>query len=90
MTRFYVGQRVRIVGIEYFGCLTSPRGLEAIVTGIGSFFGELSGINYTHEVSTGSRKILVNSYEIEPATDSYDLSTWDKCVWQPEHLRANA
>lgn len=25
--------------------------------------------------------------QLEPATDSYDVTTWDSCVWRPEHLR---
>lgn len=25
-----------------------------------------------------------------PITDCYDLSTWDQCVWRPEHMRTEA
>lgn len=27
---------------------------------------------------------------LEPATDSYDLASWDTCIWKPEHLRVKA
>lgn len=92
MARFHVGQRVRIVSDEYHGEAENPRGIEAVVTGIGSFIGPYSGIDYTYKVNAGDRPILVNSHEIEPITDSNELVSWESMrdLWVPEHLRIKA
>ena len=92
MSRFYVGQRVRIVGRDYFGKGENPSGLEAVISqGPGSFLGPCTGRPYTWIVrTTTGREIWANSSDLEPATDSYDVVSWKDCVWQPEHLRVGA
>lgn len=92
MSKFRVGQRVRIVGTEYHGPGNGPCGQEATIEqGPGAFKGPWSGIVYTWIVMTVTgRRIWANSEELEPATDSYDVVSWDTCVWKPEHLRVGA
>lgn len=91
MSRFYVGQRVRAVGM-WDGPGPSPTGMEGVITDKGQRLLSLSTgrlYDWLVRLSDGT-DILADSHELEPITDSYDKTTWDQCVWMPEHLRVGA
>ncbi len=86
MARFYVGQRVRIVGCEdKIG--EKQIGREATVN-------ELACMNMARE--SGYIGVTIDSIDdwcflpehLEPILDDgRQLSTWSECAWQPPHLR---
>lgn len=91
MSRFYVGQRVRIVFSLVpweFGHLV---GLEGSVMSIDE--DRLSGCKYALDIDGfGSRDQFGNSYwyrpeQLEPAADSNSVVSWSECAWKPHHLR---
>ena len=91
MSRFYVGQRVRIVSCD------DPEDLEAMsMIGREAVVDSLDVMN--EEDVTGNVGVTIDGddewcfwpHELEPITDSYDKSTWDQCIWKPEHLRVGA
>jgi hypothetical protein len=88
MAKFYIGQHVRLVG-KWEGKGHSRTGEEAtILEGPGEFIGPNSGRLYTWRLrSETCEKIIANSDELEPATDSNDMVEWNECLWCPEHLR---
>lgn len=66
MSRFFVGQRVRIVGLEYSGPSPHPKGLEGRIVEYGEMWPP-SGISYDWSVTTDcGRSFLANSDELEP------------------------
>lgn len=92
MSRFYVGQRVRIVR-----CIrienASFVGREAVVTEVRRFAhweGDGYGLDICPITQSGIFHNCWSEEQLEPATDCYDKTTWDTCVWQPEHLRVPA
>lgn len=93
MSRFYVGQRVRIkfsrrwpelsgtegtVSLLMYGCAERKPGTVPVAPDA------WGSIICPH----GDAYFSPKEENIEPATDSYDVTTWDSCVWRPEHLRA--
>lgn len=90
MSRFYVGQRVRIVGAGESKFLI---GKEAIIRAIdvmaysrakgGWYVGhETDAINHAGVTFVGY------PYQLEPITDpGRELVSWESCAWKPEHLR---
>lgn len=104
MSRFYVGQRVRIVrsSMPFF----TDRERNGLTHEVPGMVGKEATIAGTHENpnrgfdasgcwDTSIRLDcgligMVPSACLEPATDSYDKTTWDQCVWMPEHLRSTA
>lgn len=84
MSRFYVGQRVRLVG-KWRGVTSDPSGSEAeIVMGPGAYIGRTTKEIYTWVVvTTDGKPIVANSCDLEPITDSYDKVEWSECLWRP-------
>lgn len=88
MSKFRVGQRVRIVR-----CKNTPwaNGLQATIVA------KASVLIATHwrvaiDGHPGPFYGGWETYEqnLEPATDCYDKTEWSECVWKPEHLRVGA
>lgn len=102
MSRFYVGQRVRVVrstkGLK--GRLKGrPILVEAPIGKTGTIAGTVTqpnaGFNAKGDFDVSLRLDsgelgMCPSVCLEPATDSYDKTTWKTCVWQPEHMRVGA
>jgi len=87
MSRFYVGQRVRIkYNMKPWGAICV--GKEATILAL---VDELYALD-VDGVPRPSPQMpwLAAADQLEPITDSYDITTWDQCVWQPEHLRTTA
>lgn len=91
MARFYVGQKVRIV------CPSSNIHMEeTTVTSVNARGIEndvwFDGIEV--DIPCGKSKYhslcVFEPHELEPLTDSYDVASWDTCIWKPEHLRVKA
>lgn len=87
MSRFYVGQRVRLVR-----CRNAKwaNGREATIVARASVH---IGLHWRIRVD-GVPGPLGGGWEtlerhLEPPTDSYDVVRWEGCVWKPEHLRAD-
>jgi len=102
MTRFYVGQRVRI---KWSYSWPELAGKQGIVTGFVDKISPISGLNCEYAVTpdgyesnrlphknskTGFHRFCPNRDQLEPITDTYDKTSWDKCVWKPEQLRTEA
>lgn len=98
MSRFYVGQRVRVArSTRPYGpvkgrsiVLDGMLGTEATVVGTVSSpnagFRERGAFDTSIRLENGVIGMCPSAC-LEPITDSYDKSTWDQCVWKPEHLR---
>jgi hypothetical protein len=90
MSRFFIGQRVRVVGCD-------PDDTEAMkVVGRETVINELDCFNeagdpgYIGVTIDGNEDWCFLPHQLEPLTDSYDVTSWDSCVWKPEHLRVGA
>lgn len=96
MSKFRVGQRVRLArypqGRENKFHL--KLGEEGTVAGTPSCpnkgFTLARGSDLSVVMDSVGRPGMAPSYCFEPATDSYDVTTWDTCVWNPGHLRVDA
>lgn len=91
MSRFYVGQMVRIVSASLYPGMV---GMECVIDAmnvacLGPDGREFLGFGLSVRVPSGA-KAVAKSHQIEPITDSYDVTSWDTCVWRPEHLRVEA
>ena len=93
MSRFYVGQRVRIVA-AYTQRGIAEVGKEGVITGVRSGSEYRGPAIYSLDISPfeliDGGTYGLGEDQLEPATDSYDVVSWKDCVWQPEHLRAEA
>lgn len=91
MARFYVGQRVRIIKTFQYPELLNK---ECTIIGLDEKATMLDGRKYIGIAldckSPTGRPIAALPEQLEPITDCYDLSTWDQCVWRPEHMRTEA
>lgn len=87
MSRFYVGQRVRLVG-HWRGTGESVHGSEArIHAGPDCYLGRTTGEIYSWLVLVdGHRIVCTNDRDMEPITDCYDKTTWDECIWRPSDI----
>lgn len=106
MSRFYVGQRVRIKWSIAWPELSRHIGTieEAWVIPDDAPYGAGEKVWLVAPDMWGSSRApepkIINSYrathfspaedQLEPITDSYDVTSWDTCVWKPEHLRVGA
>lgn len=101
MSRFYVGQRVRVVrsarGLP--GDRGKPILAEAPIGRTGTVAGTMgspnAGFNPRGAFDTSLRLDtgelgMCPSICLEPATDSHDKIEWVECIWQPAHLREDA
>jgi len=90
MSKFYVGQRVRIVnaanrdleGVECFVLAIGDTGIDS-ETGahfIGYRISALHPLNNQH--------CCAYEWQLEPLTDpGREVVSWEKCEWKPPHLR---
>ena len=94
MSRFYVGQRVRIVKAVY----EENIGREAVIKefkfspkGHICTNGDLLPFDSDVEITmdNGQHRSSHTSM-LSPITDTYDKTSWDECMWKPEHLRTEA
>ena len=85
MSKFYVGQRVRIVG---YSDLAAKRfiGMETTVPGQ-AVNSALIPSNY---VAIDDGNWCFYDDQLEPITDCYDTVSWETCAWQPDHLSVPA
>lgn len=94
MARFFKDQRVRIVWAEYHPenvgkeakfseYLHTPKGYKCLN-------GEISPVDCDCIIILHGKRVAGRSSQLEPITDSYDLASWDTCIWKPEHLRVKA
>lgn len=88
MSRFYVGQRVRIVrsidNPEFVGQVTTiTRDLHISWSITRGEYYEAYGVAIHPRF--GPRPDA-----LEPATDSYDKIEWSECIWKPDHVRDSA
>lgn len=76
MKNLFVGQKVRIVGTDYYGNPKhNPTGLTGIIRAEGSFVGAYSGNLYRWQVWIGDdHGIFANSDELEPILDPPELA----------------
>lgn len=92
MSKFYVGQRVRIVRAALNPHLV---GTEARI--VGSYRKGKSEIlppwhGWPLDVRGSSgRQIVAQEYSIEPLQPERNQTiAWSECIWRPEHMRAEA
>ena len=95
MSKFRVGQRVRIVGFD-------PRTPNRDCADHGWIIGHEGVVNELDCESQNGAKGLIGvtaagdddwcfyPTELEPATYYYEKTGWDACVWKPEHLLVGA
>lgn len=104
MSRFYLGQRVRIVrsSLPFFtqrereGLTYEVEGMvgkEATV--VGTVLQPNRGFNAKGAWDTSIRLDngligMCPSACLEPATDSYDVVSWSECIWKPDSVREAA
>lgn len=93
MSRFYVGQRVALARPED----PKNKGLTGTIARFAEFpVGTMmrDGLAHMHcncVVNYDGRGMHgEHTRRLEPLTDSYDVTSWDACVWKPEHLRVGA
>lgn len=99
MARFFPGQRVRIKWSINHPELAGTEG-ETVrrSSQIGFIDGSApDGTNWIvktdlwhSEFNTDGLMFCPSESQLEPATDSYDVTSWDTCIWKPEHLHTPA
>lgn len=98
MSRFYVGQRVRVVRIDAspsangYGKAMAMLGKEGIVN--------ITNCRDEFTKETGMIGVTINGdpdwcfseHELEPITDSNTLVSWESMrdLWVPDHMRTKA
>ena len=97
MSRFYVGQRVRVVRYPDRG---NTRGIakigdECVVAGTPNEPNEGFNPNLDRDLSVKhpccDGPMMAPSYCFEPITPSgHKITSWDECLWMPEHIRDRA
>ena len=92
MSKFRVGQRVRV---KYAETIHGKRhvGKECVVTQVErlpSWTWTAYGLDVSPIIHNGEAWLGWADDQLEPATDCYDKTEWDQCVWKPEHLRVDA
>jgi len=88
MSRFFIGQRVRIKWSKYWPYLAGEQGTIArrVDNGDGDWvvapdcWGDTHPLDDDEEFGPGEE-------QLEPATDGNMLVSWSDCAWRPEHLR---
>lgn len=94
MSRFYVGQRVRIK-FCYFPVINGDcSGMQGAITEktVGMLHSEIVDawkvvIDGLSEFTSRGHPRLFTDSQLEPATDSYDKTEWKDCAWKPDHMR---
>jgi len=89
MSRFFVGQRVRVVRADY----PENEGIEVVITGINqvgmsaidgqTFVGY--GVNITNRFGNSA---IAREDQLEPITDRNTKVEWSECAWQPNGVSA--
>ena len=92
MSKFRVGQRVRVkyaetpLGKTFIGKVGVVDAVEIRPWWKHTYHGlDIAPICYRGDGLFGWTED-----QLESATDSYDVVSWDACVWKPEHLRVGA
>lgn len=103
MSKFRVGQRVRI---KWSYAWPELNGTTGVIVDRASPYGwsppyspkgnewkvapDSWGTPYAPPSSSVIGTFCPGEEQLEPATDCYDKTEWDACVWKPEHLRVGA
>lgn len=87
MSKFRVGQMVRI---RYSKHRPDYIGMETTITGAPEHCARYDGDFWIGYPVAIDPNFFPRELYLEPATDSYDVVSWDACVWKPEHLRVGA
>ena len=85
MAKFYVGQRVRV---KY--ALTTQGKVCIHKEAIVKSELDMTGYHDLEVIGAPHPKAgywLARPDQLEPATDSYDVVSWESCAWMPDHLR---
>lgn len=99
MSKFFVGQRVRIKWSNGWPDLAGSEGSIIAVAQNGGATGTSEWIvapdAWGDEVAKtpsemGAWVFAPHSSQLEPLTDSYDKTDWAECAWQPDHLKEAA
>ena len=101
MSKFYVGQRVRIVRAcewDGVGPLPIPAGTEGVITklafapkGTPTTCGGRLIESVDCWIQTPIRLCSAPFWRIEPIQPERNQTiAWSQCVWKPEHMRAEA
>ena len=90
MSAFYVGQRVRIVSVDYAESLFLV-GREGVVNKL-DCINDLDKTGYTGVTVAGDANWCFLPHQLEPISDSNQLVSWESMrdLWVPEHLREAA
>jgi hypothetical protein len=96
MSRFYVGQRVKVVRSTE-GCRGRGERPHIVANGVGRtgvIAGTMSHPNvgfhphgdYDVSIRLDTGELgMCPSVCLEPITDSYDKVEWSECLWRPQH-----
>lgn len=96
MARFYVGQKVRIKYSNGWPEISGETGTILSTCPNRGIDGDSEWIVFVdvwgselapRRSNRGAVRFAPNSQQLDPATDSYEKSSWDDCAWKPEHLR---
>ena len=90
MSKFYVGQKVRLIECGLFGY--TPRSPLTGKTGTVSseaYTSRLGDTRYRVALDDGDEAQSIPE-GLEPIDDSRDLTTWDACAWRPKDARVSA
>lgn len=87
MSRFYVGQRVRIkfaTTDDGVPCVGREATIASPAQDDGRYHLDVDGL----KPPSGKAFWRALPEQLEPLTDSYDKTEWKDCLWQPEHEMA--
>lgn len=93
MSRFRIGQKVRIVSAEtaYGRSFVGREGFVVSMMSGCDLDTDRPRLGYGLDICPIERHdgtwMTWADWQLEPATDSYDVVSWQDCAWKPEHLR---
>ncbi|MGE7136014.1 hypothetical protein ACQKIE_00075 [Luteibacter sp. NPDC031894] len=90
MSRFYVGQRVRVIRVrDPDPECQAVLGAEGVVNALNveNKMDEWGNVGVTIDGDSGWCFL---PSDLEPATDANDKIEWSECIWQPEHVGEGA
>lgn len=98
MSRFYVGQKVRVVrlflplGSRGYDEAMATIGKEGVVDHIDCWDALTKETGMIGLCIDGDSRWCFRKDELEPITDSYDLVSWESMrdLWVPDHMRTKA
>lgn len=90
MSKFYVGQRVRIVGCSPNNAARIGRFIGTEGRIIAAAIPPCSWFVDSAQKFPEGLLIAWQEKHLEPLTDpGREVVSWDECVWKPEHLRTD-